>query len=95
MPQARRRDWHPIGDDLLVLEEQEYDHVSGAFIRHWIVMKGDRREERSLNIQLYTYRQLVGMVKAAGFETVEDYGWMSLMPYLPGSPRLVLLARKA
>jgi SAM-dependent methyltransferase len=95
MPEARHRDWQPIGDDLLVLEDQEYDHVSGTFIRHWIVIKGDRREERSLNIQLYTFRQLVSMVKAAGFETVEDYGWMSLMPYLPGSPRLVLVARKA
>jgi SAM-dependent methyltransferase len=94
LPHIHSREWQRVGDDLLVMEEHEYDHTTSVFTRRWIVVNAGQTEERSLSMRLYTYRELVALVKSAGFESVEDYGWLNLLPFVLGAPRLVLAARK-
>ncbi len=94
LPHIHRRDWQRVGDDLLVMEAHEYDHTTSVLTRHWVVVKDGQTEERSLSSRLYSYRELVALVKAAGFASVEDYGWLNLLPFMLASPRLVLVAQK-
>jgi SAM-dependent methyltransferase len=94
LPGIHRREWQRVGDDVLVMEAHEYDHTTSVFTRHWIVVKDGQTEERSQSMRLYSYRELVALVKAAGFVSVEDYGWLNLLPFTLASPRLVLVARK-
>ena len=94
LPHIHQRDWQRVGDDLLIMEEKDYNHVAGTFTRHWIVVKDGRTEERSLTFRLYTFRELKTLVQSAGFATVEDYSWLGTMPYTPGASRLVIVAQK-
>jgi SAM-dependent methyltransferase len=95
LPRIQHRDWQHVGDDILVMEAHEYDHTTSVFTRRWIVVKDGQTEERSQSMRLYSYRELVALVRAAGFASVEDYGWLNLLPFTLASPRLVLVARKA
>jgi SAM-dependent methyltransferase len=95
LPHMFRRDWERIGDDLWIMEEHEYDHTASLVTRRWVTVKAGQIEQRSLTIRLYTYRELVALVKSVGFDVVDDYGWLNLLPYTLASPRLVLVARKA
>jgi SAM-dependent methyltransferase len=94
LPSIHRRDWQRVGDDVLVMEAHEYDHTTSMFTRRWIVVKDGHTQESSQSMRLYTYRELVALVKAAGFASVEDYGWLNLLPFTLASPRLVLVAQK-
>ena len=96
LPTMHRRDWERIGDNLFIMEEREYDHATSTVTRRWITVKEGlaQPEPRSLSMRLYTYRELVALVLAAGFTSVEDYTWMSLFPFTMAAPRLMLVARK-
>ncbi|HVO70120.1 MAG TPA: class I SAM-dependent methyltransferase [Aggregatilineaceae bacterium] len=95
LPHMHFRDWEWVGGNILVLEEREYDHVAGTMIRHWTFMQGGRTERRSLAFRLYTYRELVALLEAAGFTACEGYTWLSVVPFALGAPRLVMSAAKA
>ncbi len=94
LPHLFRRDWQCLGDDLIIMEERAYDHAAGIVTRRWIVVRDGHTEHSSLTMRLYTYRELVALVKAAGFASVEDHGWLNLLPFTMASPRLVLVATK-
>jgi SAM-dependent methyltransferase len=94
VPHIQRRDWEWVGGTILVLEEREYDHAASTMIRHWTFLQGNRTEHRSLRIRLYTYRELVALLEAAGFTACEGYTWLSLVPFMLGAPRLVMSALK-
>ena len=94
LPHLFRRDWQCLGDNLIIMEERAYDHATGIVTRRWIVVRDGHTEHSSLTMRLYTYRELVALVKAAGFASVEDHGWLNLLPFTMASPRLVLVATK-
>jgi SAM-dependent methyltransferase len=94
LPSIHRREWRRVDDDVLVMEAHEYDHTTSILTRRWIVVKDGQTEESAQPIRLYTYRELVALVKSAGFASVEDYGWLNLLPFTLASPRLVLVAQK-
>jgi SAM-dependent methyltransferase len=94
LPSIHRHDWQRVGDDMLVMEAHDYDHTTSVFTRRRIVVKDGQAEESSQSIRLYTYRELVAQVKSVGFASVEDYGWLNLLPFTLASPRLVLVAQK-
>ena len=70
LPIFRRRDYFVI-DDIYVLDERSLDMRAGRIDSHWTIIQGDKREELDSSISLYTYRQLTGMLIAAGFGEVE------------------------
>ncbi len=94
LPTLHTRHWEEAGDDLIVMEKRDYDYKTGIAYRQFVFAGNEQIERRELAIRLYTYRELMEMVKAAGFSAVEDYSWLSLMPFTMASPRLVVLATK-
>ena len=94
LPTLKARHWEEVDDDLIVMEKRDYDHKTGMAYRQFIFVGNGQIERRELAVRLYPYRELMAMVKAAGFSAVEDYGWLSLMPFMMPGERLVVLATK-
>lgn len=93
LPRLSSRDWDRVGE-MLVLEERQYDHEAAAVTRHWILVHDNHKEDRSLTMRLYTYRELVELLHTAGFEKCEGFTWLSMVPFMLGAPRLVMTAIK-
>jgi SAM-dependent methyltransferase len=95
LPRMAARDWQRLSDETLVLEDRQYDHEAGTVTRHWFFVHHNHIEERSLTSRLYSYRELVTMLRAAGFDRCQGYTWLSIVPFALGAPRLVMTAFKA
>ena len=95
LPSRTRRQWVELDDGLLVLEENDYDHEMGAITRRWQVRDGAQIERSALTIRIYSYRQLVTLLESSGFTGCTGYAWMSIVPFLPGANRLVMVATRA
>jgi SAM-dependent methyltransferase len=92
LPQWRRRSWNKVGD-VLVGDESEFDPISGRIETIWTFRRGDETAVRRSSIHLYTYRELVSVLEAAGFREFEAMGTLTGEPFRQGSPRLYLTAR--
>lgn len=95
LPHMARREWTELDGGLIVLEERTYDHHTGSMTRHWQVIDGAQIERTSLTIRVYSYRELVALLEAAGFTGCTGYAWMSIVPFMAGASRLVLVATRA
>jgi SAM-dependent methyltransferase len=91
---AEERVWWPVGD-LLALEERTFDHVTSRVQSQWTLLRDGQREQKSLSLRLYTYRELAQMLEAAGFSEHRAYGSLEWEPFELGAPWLYLLTRKA
>lgn len=94
LPRMTLKHWEIVGDDIIVMEARSYDHKTATALREFVFVKDGQVERAELAIRLYTYRELVELVLSAGFSAVEDYSWLSLMPFMLSSSRLVLMATK-
>ncbi len=94
LPQYRGASWHKLGD-VLVGEEREFDPISGRIETYWTFRRGDETAVRRSSIHLYTYRELVSVLEAAGFREFEAMGTLDGEPFRQGSRRLYLTARLA
>jgi SAM-dependent methyltransferase len=94
LPTLQARHWEDVGDDFIVMEKRDYDYKTGIAYREFVFVGDGKIERRELAIRLYTYRQLIALVKEAGFSAVEDFGWLSLMPFIMPGNRIVIMATK-
>jgi SAM-dependent methyltransferase len=94
LPRLGARHWEQASDELLSLEQSNYDHTSGMITRQMIFVRAGVVERHTLTFRLYTYRELVALVTSAGFAACDDYAWLSQMPFHMNAPRLVLAATK-
>lgn len=95
LPRMARREWTELADGTLVLEERAYDHEASTMTRHWRVIADGQVEHSTLTIRMYSYRELVALLDAAGFTACTGYQWMSIAPFMPGTNRLVMVATRA
>jgi len=95
LPRMAVRDWEKLDDDMLALEERQYNHEDATVTRHWFFVDHGRIEQRSLTSRLYSYHELVTMLHAAGFDRCRGYSWLSIVPFTLGASRLVMTAVKA
>lgn len=94
LPHLRQRHWDHVGDDLLVLEERDYDPASAVMTRHFVLVGNGRTATFDVSTRLYTYRELVTLLGSAGFATCEGYTWLSIVPFMIGAPRLLMVASR-
>ncbi|HLF78823.1 MAG TPA: class I SAM-dependent methyltransferase [Dehalococcoidia bacterium] len=89
-------DWHEGSDGTLYLERRGFDFVESrehvTFLA--IAPDGSRREIPGHHIRLYTLRELVGMLDAAGLRFEQAYGGFDGQPYSVDTRRMIVLARK-
>lgn len=94
LPQWEATQWRWAGE-VAVGESRRFDHESGRVLTDWMLAGPDQRQTRSSSIRIYTYRELVALVRGAGFDEIEAFGSPDLEPFELGASRLLLLARKA
>ena len=76
------------------MEERSYDHANSRIDSDWILMKDDQKATKRLSVRIYTYRELVSLLKAAGFGGFEALDTTTGKPFSLNSLRLALVARK-
>jgi SAM-dependent methyltransferase len=91
------KDWHAGPEGILYLEERHLDleasrnHVTFTAIDS----DGRRRDLGGHHIRLYTLREVIGALGAAGLQYEAVYGGYESEPYSPDTRRMIVVARKA
>lgn len=93
LPILKPRTEVPVGD-ILFIEENRYDHVNGRLDTDYTFVRGEMAERKSGSHRIYTYRQMVELLEAAGFQELEAFGSTDKEPFAFGSPQLFLVATK-
>ena len=94
LPRFQKSTETPIGD-ILFVEENRYDHVRGRYdTRYTFVMPDGSRVTKTGSHRIYTYRQIVEMLEAAGFENVQGFSSLDKAPFALGASQLFLVASK-
>jgi SAM-dependent methyltransferase len=89
-------DWHYGPDGTLYLEARELDlaasrnHVTFTAISP----QGERRDLDGHHIRLYTLREMIGALAAAGLQYEAVFGGYAGERYSPDTRRMILVARK-
>jgi SAM-dependent methyltransferase len=93
LPQFQKRGWHSAGE-VIILEERSLDLEQGMLKSEWTLIKGAESVQQTSVQRLYTYGQLVAMLREAGFASWQAYESLSGEPFEFGSRRLVMVAQK-
>jgi len=67
---------------------------NGGVENRYMITRAEKTETRLAWHRIYTYRELVQMLRRAGFSTVEGYGSLNGEPFRLGAQRLLLVAAK-
>ncbi len=87
------RRWFQIGD-IYFLIQNHYNHAEGFLEPELTFIRNGAVEVRGHRQRVYSYRELCGLLTAAGFAGIEGYGGLNGEAYRLGSQRLVLVASK-
>ena len=87
------RVWWPV-EELLALEERNFDHVNSRVESEWTFVRDGRVEKKSLSLRLYTYRELCGLLEQAGFGEHQGYGSLEWEPFELGASWLYMVTTK-
>ena len=90
-PTYQERAWIPVGD-ILFLTERTYDPLTSRLETRYTFIRGSQVEKRTAWLRVYTVRELLALVKTAGFENIETYGTPAAGSFALGSRRLLLVA---
>jgi SAM-dependent methyltransferase len=93
LPALERRAFYELGD-LIFLAARRYDAASGRLEVEYTVIVNGGMERKRASIRLYTYRELRGLIEAAGFSGVEGTSSFEGAPYELGCGLLYLSATK-
>ncbi len=93
-PQPLGRRWYPL-EDLLFLHDAQYYPATGQLVSQYTLLLNGQTEKKQAVYQTYTYRELVQMLREAGFVQVEGFGSLKREPFRLGSEGLWLVAERA
>jgi SAM-dependent methyltransferase len=79
---------------LRFVAENRYDPLRGSVENRFTVERARHRETRPARHRVYTCRELIGLLEAAGFGDFEAFGSLAEKPFVLGSPRLLLVATR-
>ena len=87
------RDWNEM-DGVYMLQERRVTHNWSRMENRWILFKGGRRFESSLDHRLFSATELVALFVESGFVRVEAFGGTDGTPYDNNAKRLVVVGHK-
>jgi SAM-dependent methyltransferase len=99
LPSLVDQSWHALGDYYL-LRQARYEPREGRLHVEYRFIRDGKVETKEASYRTYTYRQIVDLLEAAGFEEIEGYGGLSGEPFtVTGSGfrtfrQLLFVARK-
>lgn len=77
------------------LAENRYVPETGRAENRFTIARGERVQSQLASHRVYTYRQITDLLEKSGFRDFEAYGGVSAESFRLGSPKLILVARKA
>jgi SAM-dependent methyltransferase len=80
--------------DIEFRARNRYDPLTGAMESLYSVSRGDQSETKRAITRIYTVREILRMMKAAGFSNFETFGSIQGEPFRLGSPGLLVLGAK-
>jgi 2-polyprenyl-3-methyl-5-hydroxy-6-metoxy-1,4-benzoquinol methylase len=86
--------WHEVGD-ILMLRKASHDPGTGQIVTEYTFIRGDVVEKKAAVYRVYTYREMVRMLRDAGFAAVEGFGSMAGEPFQLGSRNCYIRATRA
>ena len=89
----RERDWHRE-EGFVVMEERVVRNAWSWIESRWTILRPGRKTEIQLSHRLYSAAELEGLLRSAGFGSVEVYGDLEGSPYDHNARRLVSVARR-
>jgi len=89
----QERDWQPLDDDAVRLEERRVDYVAGEIETTLSLLAVGKRRSATYRIRVYTTTELVKLLREARFGEIECFGDLEGGP-LSRETRLVVRARK-
>ena len=92
-PSFQERRWFQVGD-ILFLINGRYDHATGRMETEYTFIRDGKSEVRPASTRVPAYRDLCGMLEAAGFAGCEAYSSLAREPFRLGSQRLLLVAAR-
>jgi SAM-dependent methyltransferase len=93
LPVLQERSWYPLGD-ILMLSQRRYDPIDSRLYVEYTMIRGAVTEKQSMSARIYSYRELVELLKEAGFADVQGYGSLTREPFRLGAGRVLMTATK-
>jgi cyclopropane fatty-acyl-phospholipid synthase-like methyltransferase len=91
LPRFTPRGWWEAGD-VTVLEDRRWDHEAGRVETEWTLIRATEPPlKRSSSIRAYTYRELAGLLRRAGFASVEAFDRTTMEPFTLGAGRTAMV----
>jgi SAM-dependent methyltransferase len=94
LPAFRESYEMPVGN-LVFAAKNSYDPAAGTMENLYTVTRGTEIENKRAVHRIYSTREILGMLSAAGFGEFETFGSVAGEPYKLGSPRLFVVATKS
>jgi hypothetical protein len=91
LPVMQERSWYPLGD-ILMLSQRRYDPIDSRLHVEYTIIRGTVTEKQSMSARIYSYRELVELLKEAGFTDVQGYGSLTREPFRLGAGRVLMVA---
>lgn len=93
LPKFQSRGWIKI-NDVYMLEDRKYDHTTGRAETDWIFIRNGEVAEWHSSIRMYTYAELIEILRDAGFSRAEGWDTQTGAPFALGSQRLCMVATR-
>jgi SAM-dependent methyltransferase len=95
-PKFRERDWSWVREEppLRLLEDRRMDFEVGRVQSTWTFVSDTGTESRRVSIRVYSYRELTGLLRMAGFSAFAALETGTKKPFRLGASRLAVVATK-
>jgi len=90
----QERNWYQIGD-IKFLRNARYDPPTSRIETEYTLIRDGQTETKSALHRIFSYRELVTLVEAAGFRDVRGFAGFNREPFVLGSKRLLLMGTKS
>lgn len=94
LPEYQARNWQPVGEDILLLVENEYNTLESRIDSHLTYIHKGATQTRTAKHYVYTLAELRHLFDEAGFETQTCFGTVVGDLYELGDEAVWLLAEK-
>lgn len=93
-PKYQPKWWNKVGG-VIIIENRFFDYVTSREEVDWIFIKENGQITSShSSIRIYTYREIVELLKQNSLEVFENFGSFSKEPFQIGAQRLLIIAKK-
>ena len=81
--------------DITATIDTRYDHEQGRMFPSFTFVQNGVEDKRASSQRVYSYKELVTLLRATGFELVAAFGSLTEEPFKLGAHRLLLIAQKS